>query len=249
MRNMVIVILLVFCISANASTDPLQLLTIEYPPYCYQEDGEVKGIAVDIIQEAFKRIDQPITLKILPWKRALKYIKSGKADGLFPVLKKTERELFADYSKAMMLESVSLFVKNDSNITFDGKLSSMGKYKFGAIQGFSYGEKFDKAVKDSYIKEIKVVTTGTQALKMLVKGRTDVLVSDRYYALYNSKKLGTENKIKELLPRIEDTPSYLILSKKRNLSSIRDQFDVSLAEMKKDGSYDRIIEKFFKMLE
>jgi polar amino acid transport system substrate-binding protein len=248
MKKLIITALLVLGIGIQANAETLELLTMEYPPYFYKEGGEVKGIAIDIIQEAFHRMKRPIRIRIFPWSRAIKFIKDGEADGLFTAVKNPEREKFADYSKVVMVEMVSLFVRKDSPITFDGDLSTMGKYKFGGVRGFGYGEAFDNAVKNKIITKIHLVTRGEQVVKMLILKRFQVLPSDRYFALYSLNKLGEVGKVKELSPQIAENETYLIFSKKRNLAHIRDKFDKVLIEMRRDGTYDRIMENFFRMV-
>ena len=134
MKKIIITALFVLGIGIQANAETLELLTMEYPPYFYKEAGEVKGIATDIIQEAFHRMKRSIRIRIFPWARAIKFIKDGEADGLFTAVKNPEREKFADYSKVVMVEMVSLFVRKDSPITFDGDLSTMGKYGQGGCQ-------------------------------------------------------------------------------------------------------------------
>ena len=41
-----------------------------------------------------------------------------------------------------------------------------------------------------------------------------------------------------------ENPSYLAFTKAKDMSVIADQFDKALMEMKSDGSYDRILEKY-----
>ena len=52
-------------------------MTEQYPPFNYldEEDGQLKGITVDILMEMFKKAGVGITrdeLRILPWARAYK---------------------------------------------------------------------------------------------------------------------------------------------------------------------------------
>ena len=84
-------------------------------------------------------------------------------------------------------------------------------------------------------------------MEKLLKGRFDVLVSNKYGALDILKKMGKSDRVEELSPEIQSVPSYIAFSKKRNLSAIRDQFDSVFAAMKKDGTYDQIIKGYFNV--
>ncbi len=50
--------------------------------------------------------------------------------------------------------------------------------------------------------------------------------------------------IKKLSPDVQSTPAYMAFSKKRNLLKVRDNFDKVLLEMKKDGTYSKIIKNW-----
>ncbi len=67
----------------NAYSDELKLVTLEFPPYEYSENGEIKGSAVEVVKEAFKRMGQPIKINAYPWARAIKMVEGGEADAIF----------------------------------------------------------------------------------------------------------------------------------------------------------------------
>ncbi|WP_137940099.1 transporter substrate-binding domain-containing protein [Chitinivorax sp. B] len=225
----------------------LELVTLQYPPYQYEENGVVKGLVVDIVNEAFRRIRQPVNITLLPWARAIKMIEDGSADGIFTAYKTPEREVFADYSKEILMpQTVSLFVLKDSSIHFDGDLSRLAGYNFGVVRKVSYGKVFDEAVKHGQIKVPDPANTGEQNIDKLLAKRFDILVSNKYGALDILASKGVLDRVKELSPEVEQVPSYLAFSKRRNLISIRDRFDEALSEMKQDGTYEGMIIRYVR---
>ena len=228
--------------------DELRVATFNYPPFQYEEQGEVKGIAVDIVRELFKRLNQPIKIDFYPFPRAVKNLRTGESDVVFTFYHKKERESFADYSKEALVEqTISLFVHEDSYIFFDGDLSKLNQYKFGLVR-FSYGSVFDAAVDKKLIKHIEYVSLMDLNMKKFLRRRFDILPSDRWVAYYyHSKVKNKENKsvkLKELTPPIQSFPAYMGFSKANNLSGLRDKADIILKEMKRDGSYQRIIDGY-----
>ncbi len=232
----------------------LKLAILDFPPYEFQANNGIDGISVKIVKEVFKKMNQTISIELLPWSRALLYLEKGKIDGLFEILKKPEREKFADYSKVVLMsESASFFVLKDSNITFNGDLNKLTDYAFGVRQDFSYGPKFDQAIKNNVINKISKKVYAEQLLLMLSSGHIDILIGDKYGIpyLYQKMRLNKKNKdlkrykdIKSLSPDVQSTPAYMAFSKKRNLSKVRDHFDKVLLEMKKDGTYSKIIKNW-----
>lgn len=237
----------------NSSTDgsshnsnTIHLVTLQYPPYEYEKDGEIKGIAVDIVKEIFDRMGYETKIELLPWARALEMIKNGEADGIFTAYKTPERETFADYSNEILIpQTISLFVLNDSEITFDGDLSKLSNYTFGVVNGVSYGEKFDSLIKEN-ILSTETTSTGEKNIEKLLNKRFDILISNKYGALSILNQKNLSDKIKELTPHVEIVPSYIAFSKSRNLTQLRDEFDKILAKMIEDGTVDEHIEKYVK---
>lgn len=223
--------------------NPLDIVTVDYPPYEYVEDDEIKGIAVEIVMEVFKRMDKPITLREVPWARALKDLEAGEIDGAIEVFYTEERERYLDFSKEILLdEFISLFVLKDSDIGFGGDFSTLSEYTFGVRKGFSYGYKFDEAVKKGVIKNLVVQIYDSERLfNLLSTGRVDILIGDKYALPYQYSLTKERQNIKRLKPDVQANPTYIVFSKKRKLKHIRDKFDLIIREMKSDGSYNRIL--------
>ncbi len=226
--------------------DNLKVATLAYPPFQYEENGETKGIAADIIKEIFERMNQSIEIKFYPFPRAIKNIKKGNSDVIFTFYYKKEREQFAEYSKESLVDqTISLFVNKDSPIVFDGHLSNLNQYKFGLVR-FSYGKIFDEAVKNKLITKTEYVSKMENNMKKFIKRRFDILPSDRWVALYYYSKIAPKGKIqlKELNPPVQTFPAYIGFSKANNLAPLRDKVDIILKKMKKDGSYQKIIDAY-----
>jgi polar amino acid transport system substrate-binding protein len=242
----VLFVLLSLMIFGNTNSTALELVTLQYPPYEYLQNGEVKGVAVDIVREVFKRIKRPITITLYSWDQSLAMIQKGESDAIFTIFKTPEREAYADYShEVLMTQFVSLFIKSDSNIVFDGDVSKLRNCTFGVVHKISYGSIFDQAVKNGVIRNIETSETGEENMKKLLQGHVDILVSNRYGALDIVKKMNNVDQVKELKPAIQSVPSYIAFSKKRGLTSLRDEYDMILRKIKDDGIYERIISSYF----
>ncbi|MCP4050483.1 MAG: transporter substrate-binding domain-containing protein [bacterium] len=224
---------------------PLNLVTLQYPPYEYEENGEIKGMAVSIVREVFKRMGQPIEIKLYPWARALRMVKEGQADGIFTAYKNPEREKFALYSKGVLMpQSVSLCTLKHKDFKLDKNLTNLKNYKIGIVHKVSYGRNFDNAVKNNIINRTVKSYSGEENFERLLIGYLDFAVSNTYGAIDILCKIGKRDQISILSPPIQEVPSYIAFSKKRNLLGTRDKFDIILSTMKADGTYDEIIKSY-----
>ena len=233
----------------NLFAKPLELVTLQYPPYEYNENGEIRGIAVDIVKEVFKRMGQPISIKLYPWARALQMVKTGRADAIFTAFKNPEREKFAIYSnEVLILQTVSLFTLKHKNFILDENLSNITNYKTGIVHKVSYGKIFDAAIKDKRINKTIKFYTGELNFKRLLTGDLDFTVSNTYGGIYILNNNSVIDKVTILSPPIEEIPSHIAFSKKRNLLEVRDKFDKILSGMKTDGTYNKITKLYASFL-
>ena len=166
---------------------------------------------------------------------------------MFTIYKTPEREVFADYSKEVVIpQIISLFVKRDSPIEYTGDLSQLKHHHFGVVSKVSYGKKFDKAIENNLFTHIEETATGELNMKMFLKNRFDILISNKYGALFILKTLNKMDAVRELQPEVEKVPSYIAFSKKRNLTAVRDEFDMTLKQLKDEGAYEKLINSFFQ---
>lgn len=249
---MILLICTIIFTKESVADEPLKVVTFNYPPYEYEENNEIKGIAVEIIQEIFSRMGQPIIIDVLPFSRGIEYIKHKDSDAMFTFYHKKEREEFAYYSKEVVIDqTVALFVHENSSIVYDGDLSKLSQYEFGLVS-FSYGKKFDDAVKNKVITLFERVPNAKMNIKKFLERRFEILPSDRIIAYYYYNDLVTQNtensfpKMKELKPPVQTIPSYVGFAKKEKLIVIRNKLDAILSQMKKDGTYNKIINTTIK---
>jgi polar amino acid transport system substrate-binding protein len=247
MKNRLTVFLSIILCSINIAhaAEPVKLVTLEYPPYQYMENGKVTGIVVDIVNEAFSRIGMTTDISSNAWPRSLSMVKEGNADAIFTAYKNDERVMFLDYSTTVLMpQEVVLFVHPDSAIQFSGDLSQIKNERIGIVRGISYGSVFDQAIKDGVFSKIEESTNIDQNAKKFANGRFDIFISNKYSALALFKQLGMLDKIKMLAVPVQTVPSYIAFSKARGLSDLRDKFDTVLSQMIADGSYDKIVSQY-----
>jgi polar amino acid transport system substrate-binding protein len=231
---------------SDGRAEPLSLITMDYPPYTFQENGVLKGFQIEIALEAFKQMDQPITIKIYPWARVIHMMKRGMADGVIGAYKTPERELFIDYPQTPMdYGIVSLFVLKDSSITFSGNLKELSDYRFCVVRGFSYGKTFDEAVRNGTIVQIREAPTIEESIKaFLVLGLKTILITEKYSCFYQLSRLNKLNAVRELPVTIGEIPNYIAFSKKRNRLAMVKRLNKMLASMHANGTINAIIGRY-----
>lgn len=239
------VLLLAWGLMSQARADTLRLVTGNYPPYEYLENGRPRGLSVELLEEAFRRCHRAIHIEILPWARALAETRSGHADAVFSTLKTPEREaelIFSD--ETLVALDSSLFIRHGAPVAYRGDLAALKGYAIGILNGTSSGPAFDAAVTSGALPHVDRANDTETNIRKLLAGRIDLMASDRYVALYYLRRAGLADRVEELAPPLQRDQSYLAFHRDARLFAVRSDVDSALAAMKKDGSYQRIVERY-----
>lgn len=107
-------------ISAVEIPEDLQIITEEYAPLNYLENGTLKGISIDVTEEVLSRLGSPITrnaMTLLPWDEGYDLVQHTPNSMLLTTDRLKDREsLFLWAGPVLTLEQV-LFVRSDANIS------------------------------------------------------------------------------------------------------------------------------------
>lgn len=217
-----------------------------YDPISFEENGEAVGISSDVIREAFKRMGSKVKLQLVPWKRAQEMAKNGEVDGVFSAYKTPQREeIYAFPREEILVEKNVFVVRKDSDLTYDGDMSKMAKYGIGTLTGYATLEKY---LETGILTKVDRSATTEEALNKLINGErgVDLVVNTNYILGYTAKKMGKSAAIKELPVPVSENPSYLAFTKKKDLRGVMEKFEIELKNMKADGTFDRIVQKYIE---
>ncbi|MBW1801029.1 MAG: transporter substrate-binding domain-containing protein, partial [Deltaproteobacteria bacterium] len=141
MAIVIVVFLGVLSLYSQPEAANYVFVTLEFPPLEYTgEDGNPRGIAVDMVKRIMNSLGHAVQIKVYPWQKALKMVRDGDADAIFTAYKTPERETFLDYSAEMLVpQIVGFYVKKGSPINFDGDLNTLRNTRIGVVSTISYG--------------------------------------------------------------------------------------------------------------
>ena len=214
-----VILLFSFCFISTASSQSFKIAIEEADTYPWSmNDGS--GVDRMLIQKAADIIGAQVEFVSYPWKRCLASLQNNSVDGIVSASYKAKRikigaypmtaEGTPDASKRLHSSSYSLYVKNDSNLSWTGDNFINLTGKIGVPAGYSIIEKIKS--KGATITE---VSSTENLMKMLARGRITgvvTLTAQGEYAL--SKDSASASKIKLVTPPLVEKPYYLMLSHK-----------------------------------
>lgn len=189
----------------------LRVTTSNFPPYSYEEKGEVKGIAVGRIKEIFAKIGLSPDIKVYPWGRALYTVRNTPNTVLFSVARSPERELMFHWIGTVIDYNVHIYRRADRTDIHVDTLDDLKNYSFAGLQ---------KDIKTEYLKKRGVDVYGVSleenAIKMLNAERVNLIASDIHAMEYRLKELGLdkENFVSVLTLNELSKPLYLVANQK-----------------------------------
>jgi len=236
------VILAVTSVTTTAKQLKVGIGKIHYPPYYFVADGALRGAVIEVAQQIAKQLGHTLIFEQYPWPRIQRYLSQGKIDMVLLYSKTPQREQFAIYTDfPHMYDASYLAIKKGQSIDFDGDLSKLQRYKFGNIRGYSHGASYDSAANLSkhHANDEK------QLIRMLLKGRIDIAVTNKAVMSVHAKKYGVLNDIHYLTPPIDIAPAYFAFSKARIDSvELAKQFSKQAEILLKTEEYQKILAKY-----
>ncbi|NLZ53738.1 MAG: amino acid ABC transporter substrate-binding protein [Thermoanaerobacteraceae bacterium] len=207
------------------------------------ENNEIVGFDVDLAKEVFKRNNVELVLQPIDWTMKESELNSGNIDVIWNAYTITdERKEKVAFSKPYLDNRQVIVTLSDSDI--NNKQDLEGK-KVAAQAGSTAVDamntepeivaKFDGG-------EPILFDTNNEAFMDVEAGRSDAIVADEVLARYYIKQKGPEKY--KILDEDFGDEEYGIGFRKQD-KKLLEMVDNTLDEMRKDGSFDLIYEKWF----
>lgn len=207
-------------------------------PYAYKEKGKVVGITPEIIQNIQKESGIEIKTILLPYKRMLNYLESGKID--FAIF------FLSDFSESFSEKLLPLY--SLETIVVGKKGFKLTNYKdlysirLATPRGVNYNSKLDKNKKTLNIRYVKDYNN---AILMLNLDRIDAIIAPKRILSYQLKQMGM--KLSNLGdPYILTTNTAWIQFSNKSLKQKYKQTLITSAKtLLEKGEVEAIIQKYY----
>jgi len=229
-------------ISVSGSNDVkpvlLKLYTENSPPSSFPEEGQVKGLSVDIVKEILRRTAQPDTIRLVPWARGYKLALADKNTAIFSTTRLSQREDLFAWVGPLYRQRWGFYRWKDSAVEVAGmaaarKIGRIGTYHKDAKMQYLKAQGFQNLVPTN-----KNVTN----LMHLQRGHIDLWVSSDFNMPHLANQAGFSPAQFELAYAFNTVGNYIAFSKKTSPDVIR-LWQAVLDEMKSDGTYQQICRK------
>lgn len=238
------VVLILITISAFAQE--VKIVTENYPPYNYEENGKVKGVSTEIVRAVLKEMGLNIKITVYPWARTYRLALEEPNTLIYSIARTPEREhKFKWVGIIAPADQVLLSLKERTDIKLNN-LDDTRKYKIGTVRddviehhllsnGFKVGKNIDRC--NNYNSNIK----------KLLRKRIDLCAIGKLVGYNILRKIGHEPG-----DTVKQVYRFDVLSKGVNMAFQKDtpdevvnKFRRGLKKIKENKTYDKILSKYF----
>lgn len=233
-----IALLFTSCEKSDNKLD-LKFYTENYKPLNYTENGEVKGLAPDLLREICKKIDIEFDVSVLQWEEAYDIVKNDDNTVLFSTVLSSERKDQFKWAGPIASLDWMFYAKPQSNITLNYLEDAKSVSKIGVIADYSIEEFL---VQEGFTNLV-YCSSNVDAFTKLLNGEIDLFPSDKITAEAALKSLNkTIYNVKDLF-LIKTDLVYFAFNKNIPDNIVAD-FQYEIDKLKDNGELKLLYQKY-----
>lgn len=208
-------ILIAYLFSVSVFADVIVLATHNLPPYGSYPEGhdirkiasdEFAGVAVDRVRCAFKAMEQPLQILVVPWKRAQRMAESGQVDGFFVGSKNNYRDSYAQITDTVAEQKWQWYWLKSNPIKVNDE-TLKNELRIGAFQGANMARWVESQPYPIYSRP----RTTEHLLLQLKNKQIDVLIANNQVMEKLLKSFNMQDKVSTQI--VKNKPLGLYISK------------------------------------
>ncbi len=229
-----------------AWSQSIQVVTEEFPPYNYTEDGRITGLSTEVVMAACKAVSLSTRLVVYPWARAYEIAKNRPNTLIFSIARTQKREPLFQWAGSVAPVQTCLFaLKDRTDIQFNKLEKAKKYYIITQLKGHIAQTLLQRGFIEG--KNLFAITSTDRAYLMLRSGRGDLVGYPELVMYHTVKKTGLtpEKAIRKVYCFEKVSQLYAAFSLQTSEKTVK-QFQAGLAEIRSNGTYQKILEKYLK---
>lgn len=243
-KFIVSVILVLICIFAGVPVfgQAIQVVTEEYPPYNYSENGKVLGFCTDIVKEVLKRANVEYSIHSYPWSKSYKMAQSQPNVLIYSIGRNVEREPLFKWVDVIARTEV-YFYKLKSRVDIKIKtFDDIKKYKIGAVRDDFRAQWL---MKQGIKVQLNLVPDDRQNMRNLFARKIDIFPIGEFVAYHIAHQEARAFNDLEKTMYVKDMSADLYMAfSKQTPDVVVEKCKKALFEIRKDGTYEKIKSKY-----
>ena len=211
-----------------------------WPPYA-DEDLPEQGLAIDLVTTALKRAGYSTRVKTASLKQILEGSKTGIYDVFATPWYTMDRDRYLDFSQPYLQSSIHFIKRKDLPFEYT-RFDDLENMTVSVVEDYAYEEDFNESTAIEKISTSSLI----ENLRMLIGREVDLTLDDERVLRYTiNQSMPQSMAALEILakPLAMRGINIGVSRKNPDHAMIVARFNKAIAEMKKDGTHDRIVQK------
>ncbi len=219
----------------------ITIVTEDFPPYNYEEDGLAKGLSTEVVQAVLLELGLRAEIIFYPWARAYKYAQAEKNYLIYSIGRIPEREGLFQWVGSIAPYNTSLYkLEKRKDIT----VSSLENAKQFTI-GCSLDDVITIYLQEKGFDKLEIAHSDTLNFRMMIQERIDLIAYDEASFPFRIKQEKMNINMFERVFRLEDLSDELFMAFSPNTDpELVRKFQYALEMIKEKGIYDNILKKY-----
>ena len=202
------------------------------------EQGQLVGIDMDLINAVAKDQGFKVNIKSLGFNAALQALSSGQADGVIAGMSITdERKQTYDFSDPYFQSGIQMGIaKGDESIKSYEDLNG----KTVVVKTGSEGETYAKKIADKYGFTVRSVDQTSTMVQMVKSGNASAVMDDYPVMAYG---IAQGNGLTTVTPKVPEGSYGFAVAKGKNADLLA-AFNAGLKSLQDSGEYDAILKRY-----
>ena len=231
-----------------AYAEEITILTEDYPPYNYEENGTVTGFTTEIVEHILNETGIQAVggmIKLYPWARAYQKVLKEKDVLLFTMTRNEKRENLFKWVGPFANREIWLYklkTRKDFKIDTlkDAKRYASSVVREAAITNYMLELGFSPQ------KNLEIVPNTIISYRKFLAGRMDLIAASPISMHKQLNLMGKHDDIVEKAYLLDSRYNYYLAFSKTTSDNIVNRFQKALDRMKQDGTYGRLKKKYLK---
>jgi polar amino acid transport system substrate-binding protein len=245
MKIQVIVFILFLLLVNSGHSQDVLVVTENWPPYSYQEGGEIKGLSTEIVAATLKHAKINATFKFLPWVRAYHKALNQKNVLIYTIIRNKERESLFHWVDSLFSAELYLFKLRKRNDITINTFEDIKHYRMGLMKDDATTQFFEEKgfIKD---KHFILFPSGKSELAMLFNDRFDLIPANEITLSHKTREEGYAFSDLEKAFLLNKSDNYYFAFSKNSDLQIVERVRNSFSQIKENGVIEKIKMKYTK---
>jgi len=234
---------------AGAEQPAVSVLVLDLPPWFFQKgDGAWDGFGVELARTLVEKAGFRMDAQLLPWTRALEYIKSGQLDMFVNLSRTSQREEFIDFIGVSAFDQVGIFVLKENAGIVLNTLDDLARpgYLWGIRDKSFYSNEFHRRMESDaeFRSHFEVISQFGVNIERVKAGRIIGGFGDMLGVKF---RIQTDPSVRDSVvlevPFFPSSPVYFGVSRKLSVD-MRNKLKTAYAEHQQQKAFEAILAKW-----